>query len=51
MSHHFVSVSTLPAGGEKLALSKLGKWTTLLRLGAIGGLILSALLFLAGGAI
>lgn len=51
MSHHFVSVSTLPAGGEKLELSKLGKWITLLRLGAIGGLILSAIFFLAGGAI
>lgn len=51
MSHHFVSVSTLPAGGEKLDLSKIGKWTALLRLGAIAGLVLSAVLFVAGGAI
>ena len=51
MSHHFVSVSTLPAGGEKLDLSRIGKWTALLRLGAIAGLVLSAVLFVAGGAI
>lgn len=51
MSHHFVSVSTLPAGGEKLDLSKIGKWISLLRLGAVIGLIASAVIFLAGDAI
>ncbi len=51
MSHHFVSVSTLPAGGEKLDPSKLGKWITFLRLGAGIGIVLSAIIFLGGGAI
>jgi hypothetical protein len=51
MSHHFISVSRLPAGGEKLHLSKFAGLIRVLRLTAVGGLVLSALLFLAGGAI
>ena len=45
MSHHFIPVSRLPAGGERLDLSKLAGIIRVFRLTAIGGLILSALLF------
>ncbi len=51
MSHHFVSVSTLPAGGEKLKPETFAKATGLLKLVAIAGLVLSAVFFLFGGSI
>lgn len=51
MSHHFVSVKTLPLGGEKLDPAKSAGLKRLLTLTALGGLALSALLFIFGGAV
>lgn len=48
MSHHFVPISKIPAGGEKLDVSRLSKLTGLLKLVAVVGALLSAGLFLGG---
>lgn len=51
MSHHFVSVKSLPLGGERLDQAKTAGLKRLLTLVALAGLVLSALLFVFGGAV
>lgn len=49
MSHHFVAVTEIPAGGEKLQTSKIASLQTLcLLVGAVGAVISIILLFFGG---
>src|SRR5688500_17877386 len=46
---HYVAVSELPAGGEKLQTTKFIAWSTICGLAGVAGVIISLILFFMGG--